>query len=241
MEQKLQYIVDKIGELNIQITEKQAEQFFRYYELLVEWNGFMNLTGITDFEEVVCKHFVDSLSIVKVKNMNEVDNLIDVGTGAGFPGIPLAIMNDSLKITLVDSLNKRINFLNEVCSKIKLKNTKAIHSRAEEFGQDNNYRESYDIAISRAVSNLTVLAEYLLPLVKVGGKIICMKGPDIEEELKQAKSAIDILGGKFERCDNFCLPKSDISRNIIIINKIKETPKKYPRKAGTPVKTPLFL
>ena len=162
-------------------------------------------------------------------------------SGAGFPGIPLAIMNDSLKITLVDSLNKRINFLNEVCSKIKLKNTKAIHSRAEEFGQDNNYRESYDIAISRAVSNLTVLAEYLLPLVKVGGKIICMKGPDIEEELKQAKSAIDILGGKFERCDNFCLPKSDISRNIIIINKIKETPKKYPRKAGTPVKTPLFL
>ena len=207
--------------------------------LLVEWNKKINLTAITEEKDIILKHFVDSLTVLKYIKENK--SIVDVGTGAGFPGIPLAIMNDSLKITLVDSLNKRINFLNEVCSKIKLKNTKAIHSRAEEFGQDNNYRESYDIAISRAVSNLTVLAEYLLPLVKVGGKIICMKGPDIEEELKQAKSAIDILGGKFERCDNFCLPKSDISRNIIIINKIKETPKKYPRKAGTPVKTPLFL
>lgn len=150
-------------------------------------------------------------------------------------------MNDSLKITLVDSLNKRINFLNEVCNKINLKNTKTIHARAEEFGQNKVQRESYDVSISRAVANLTVLAEYLLPLVKVGGKIICMKGPDIEEELKQALPAIDLLGGKFEKCDNFYLSNSNISRNIIIIKKIKETPKKYPRKAGTPAKTPLFL
>lgn len=222
-----------------EIDDNKIQKFYDYINLLVEWNKKINLTAITEEKDIILKHFVDSLTVLKYIKENK--SIVDVGTGAGFPGIPLAIMNDSLKITLVDSLNKRINFLNEVCSKIKLKNTKAIHSRAEEFGQDNNYRESYDIAISRAVSNLTVLAEYLLPLVKVGGKIICMKGPDIEEELKQAKSAIDILGGKFERCDNFCLPKSDISRNIIIINKIKETPKKYPRKAGTPVKTPLFL
>lgn len=222
-----------------EIDDNKIQKFYDYMNLLVEWNKKINLTAITEEKDIILKHFVDSLTVLKYIKENK--SIVDVGTGAGFPGIPLAIMNDSLKITLVDSLNKRINFLNEVCSKIKLKNTKAIHSRAEEFGQDNNYRESYDIAISRAVSNLTVLAEYLLPLVKVGGKIICMKGPDIEEELKQAKSAIDILGGKFERCDNFCLPKSDISRNIIIINKIKETPKKYPRKAGTPAKTPLFL
>lgn len=222
-----------------EIDDNKIQKFYDYMNLLVEWNKKINLTAITEEKDIILKHFVDSLTVLKYIKENK--SIVDVGTGAGFPGIPLAIMNDSLKITLVDSLNKRINFLNEVCSKIKLKNTKAIHSRVEEFGQDNNYRESYDIAISRAVSNLTVLAEYLLPLVKVGGKIICMKGPDIEEELKQAKSAIDILGGKFERCDNFCLPKSDISRNIIIINKIKETPKKYPRKAGTPVKTPLFL
>ena len=222
-----------------EIDDNKIQKFYDYMNLLVEWNKKINLTAITEEKDIILKHFVDSLTVLKYIKDNK--NIVDVGTGAGFPGISLAIMNDSLKITLVDSLNKRINFLNEVCSKIKLKNTKAIHSRAEELGRDNNYRESYDIAISRAVSNLTVLAEYLLPLVKVGGKIICMKGPDIEEELKQAKSAIDILGGKFERCDNFCLPKSDISRNIIIINKIKETPKKYPRKAGTPVKTPLFL
>lgn len=222
-----------------EIDDNKIQKFYDYMNLLVEWNKKINLTAITEEKDIILKHFVDSLTVLKYIKENK--SIVDVGTGAGFPGIPLAIMNDSLKITLVDSLNKRINFLNEVCSKIKLKNTKAIHARAEEFGQDNNYRESYDVAISRAVANLTVLAEYLLPLVKVGGKIICMKGPDIEEELKQAKSAIDILGGKFERCDNFCLPKSDISRNIIIINKIKETPKKYPRKAGTPVKTPLFL
>lgn len=222
-----------------EIDDNKIQKFYDYMNLLVEWNKKINLTAITEEKDIILKHFVDSLTVLKYIKENK--SIVDVGTGAGFPGIPLAIMNDSLKITLVDSLNKRINFLNEVCNKINLKNIKAIHARAEEFGQDNNYRESYDIAISRAVANLTVLAEYLLPLVKVGGKIICMKGPDIEEELKQAKSAIDILGGKFERCDNFCLPKSDISRNIIIINKIKETPKKYPRKAGTPAKTPLFL
>lgn len=222
-----------------EIDDNKIQKFYDYMNLLVEWNKKINLTAITEEKDIILKHFVDSLTVLNYIKENK--SIVDVGTGAGFPGIPLAIMNDSLKITLVDSLNKRINFLNEVCNKINLENIKAIHARAEEFGQDNNYRESYDVAISRAVANLTVLAEYLLPLVKVGGKIICMKGPDIEEELKQAKSAIDILGGKFERCDNFCLPKSDISRNIIIINKIKETPKKYPRKAGTPAKTPLFL
>ena len=239
MEQKLQYIVDKIGELNIQINEKQAEQFFRYYELLVEWNGFMNLTGITDFEEVVCKHFVDSLSIISTKDMSTVDNLIDIGTGAGFPGIPLKIVRPDLKITLVDSLNKRINFLNEVITRLNLKEISTVHSRIEDFGKNKEYREKFDFVTARAVAHLSVLSEYLLPISKVGGKCICMKGSNVEEELDTGKNAIKILGGKINCIDQFELPESDISRNIIVLDKIKNTSAKFPRKAGIPSKEPL--
>ena len=239
MEQKLQYIVDKIGELNIQINEKQAEQFFRYYELLVEWNGFMNLTGITDFEEVVCKHFVDSLSIVKVKNMNDVDNLIDVGTGAGFPGLPLKIVFPHLKVTLLDSLNKRIDFLNAVIEKTGLTGIETIHGRAEDFAKPGLKREIYDLCVSRAVANLATLSEYCLPYVKIGGEFIPYKSGEVADELQDAKSAVFLLGGKVESCENFDLPGSDIHRSLVRIKKVGGCPKKYPRKAGMPSKVPL--
>ena len=239
MEQKLQYIVDKIGELNIQINEKQAEQFFRYYELLVEWNGFMNLTGITDFEEVVCKHFVDSLSIVKVKNMNDVDNLIDVGTGAGFPGLPLKIVFPHLKVTLLDSLNKRIDFLNAVIEKTGLTGIETIHGRAEDFAKPGLKREIYDLCVSRAVANLATLSEYCLPYVKSGGEFIPYKSGEVADELQDAKSAVFLLGGKVESCENFDLPGSDIHRSLVRIKKVGGCPKKYPRKAGMPSKVPL--
>ena len=232
---------DKLKEISKQIdinlNEKQLEQFKKYMDLLLEWNEKINLTAITEEDEVILKHFVDSMTVLKY-----IDNgasIVDVGTGAGFPGIPVSIAKDSVNVILVDSLNKRINFLQEVISQIDLKNIKAIHSRAEEFGQNKEHREKYDISVSRAVANLSVLVEYLLPLVKVGGKCICMKGSEVEEEITNAKFAIKELGGKIEFVDEFCLPGTDIKRNIIVIRKEKETPKKYPRKSGTPSKQPL--
>ena len=197
----------------------------------------MNLTAITEPNEIILKHFIDSLTI-----LNEINNnskVVDVGTGAGFPGIPLSIANESLKITLVDSLNKRLIFLQEVIDKLELKNIEIVHSRAEDFGQNKKYRESFDIATSRAVANLSTLSEYLIPLVKINGKCICMKASDVEEEINQAKNAINVLGGTIEKIEEFKLPESDIGRTIIIINKQKQTPNKYPRKAGTPSKEPI--
>ena len=226
--------VDKLG---ITLSEIQLKQFYNYMNLLIEWNKKINLTAITEPNEIILKHFVDSLTISKY--ISDGTRVVDVGTGAGFPGIPLKIYRQDIEITLLDSLQKRINFLDEVIRELNLEKIETVHSRVEDFGKDKKYREKFDIATSRAVANLATLSEYLLPLVKVGGKAISMKGSLIEEELELSKNAIKILGGKVEKVDEFNLPNSDISRNIILINKIKETPNKYPRKAGEPSKKPL--
>ena len=224
-------------EISIEFSNIQIEKFYKYMNLLIEWNEKINLTAITEPKEIIIKHFIDSLTVLKdIKGKN---TLVDVGTGAGFPGIPLKIMDEEIKITLLDSLNKRINFLNEVINQLDLKNVETIHSRVEEAGKNKKYRESFDIATARAVANLSTLSEYMLPLVKVGGKSICMKGSEVSEELKNSKKAISILGGEIESIDNFKLPKSDMMRNIVIIKKVKNTPSKYPRKAGTPSKEPI--
>ena len=226
-----------LKEINIVLNEEQIEQFYKYMKLLIEWNEKINLTAITKPEEIILKHFVDSLTIAKYIKSEET--LIDMGTGAGFPGIPLKIYKKDLKITLVDSLNKRIKFLNEVIEQLNLEKIETIHARAEEFGKNKKYREKFDISTSRAVANLSTLSEYLIPLVRVNGKVISMKGQEIEEEVKRAQKAIQILGGKIVKQESFNLPKSDNKRNIIIIEKIKSTPAKYPRKPGTPAKEPI--
>ena len=223
-------------QIEIELTKKQIEKFYNYMNLLLEWNEKINLTAIIEPKEVILKHFVDSLTIAKYIKENE--KLIDVGTGAGFPGIPLSIVKENTDIVLLDSLNKRINFLEEIKQNLKLKNITTIHGRAEEFGKNKKEREIYDIATSRAVAPLNILLEYLLPLVKVGGKAICMKGSNIEE-IENAKNALEILGGKIEKIEEITLPNSDIKRNIIIVKKVNKTPAKYPRKAGTPSKEPL--
>ena len=224
-------------EIQIKFTEEQLQKFYEYMNRLIEWNKKINLTAIIEPKEIILKHFIDSLTILKYVNDNE--KMLDVGTGAGFPGIPIKIMNENIEITLLDSLNKRINFLNEVINKLKLKNISAIHSRIEDYGKNNKYREKYDIVTSRAVANLATLSEYMLPMLKIKGKSICMKGSDIKEEVKNSKRAIDILGGEIVNIEELVLPKSDNRRNLIIIEKKKNTPLKYPRKAGIPSKEPL--
>ena len=230
-------ITDLLKEIDVQINDDEINKFYKYMSLLLEWNEKINLTAITEQDEIILKHFVDC--ITSMKYLNEKESVIDVGTGAGFPGIPLAIMKTQNNFTLVDSLNKRINFLNDVKEKINLKNVQTIHARAEDFGQDKKYRENFDVAVSRAVANLSTLSEYLIPLVKVGGKVICMKGSSIEEEVKDAEYAIKELGGRITSIEKFNLPGTDMGRNIIIIEKVKQTPSKYPRKAGMPAKQPL--
>lgn len=223
-------------QINIELTEEQIEKYYKYMQLLLEWNEKINLTAIIEPKEIILKHFIDSLTIEKYIKENE--KLIDVGTGAGFPGIPIAIIKENSNIVLLDSLNKRINFLEEVKKELKLENIKTIHGRAEEFGKNKKERETYNIATSRAVAPLNILLEYLLPLVKVGGRAICMKGSNIEE-IENAKNALKILGGEIEKIEEIILPNSDIKRNIIIVKKIKNTPSKYPRKPGTPSKEPI--
>ena len=226
----------KAKQIEIELTKEQIEKYYNYMDLLLEWNGKINLTAIIDPKEIILKHFVDSLTIAKY--IKDDEKLIDVGTGAGFPGIPLSIVKENTDIVLLDSLNKRINFLQEVKENLKLENITTIHGRAEEFGKNKKERETYDIATSRAVAPLNILLEYLLPLVKVGGRAICMKGSNIEE-VENAKNALEILGGKIEKIEEITLPNSDIKRNIIIVEKVKNTPLKYPRKPGTPSKEPI--
>lgn len=223
------------------LSEEKYNKFQKYMNLLIERNKNINLTAITDKDEIVLKHFVDSLTISKYI----VDNskIIDVGTGAGFPGIPLKIYNESLDITLLDSLNKRINFLNDVIEMLNLNKIRAVHSRAEDAAKNPDYRERFDIATSRAVANLSTLVEYLLPFVRVNGICICMKGPNVDEELSRAKKAIEVLGGRIEQVDNLKLAaddaENDLERNIIIIRKVRKCSNKYPRKAGMPSKEPI--
>lgn len=233
-------LFDEISKLNISLSEYQAEQFICYFDLLIQWNKVMNLTGITEYKEVVQKHFIDSLSIVKAfdqEYFHEGTSMIDIGTGAGFPGIPLKIAFPNLKITLLDSLNKRINFLNEVISSLSLDNIEAVHGRAEDFSKQPEYREKFNFAVSRAVSNLSTLSEYCLPFVKVDGYFISYKSEKADEELKMADNAIVTLGGKFEDKKDFDLYGN--FRNLIIIKKVNSTPSKFPRKPGLALKKPL--
>lgn len=221
------------------LSEIQVQQFIRYYEILVEWNSFMNLTGITEFEEVVQKHFVDSLALCQAIDLGQVKTLIDIGTGAGFPGIPLKIAYPHLQVTLLDSLQKRIKFLDEVIGQLELDDIETIHGRAEDYAKPSMKREKYDVCVSRAVANLSSLSEYCLPYVKVGGYFIPYKSGKVEEELEESKKAVFLLGGKLEKEVKFCLPDSDISRSLIRIKKISATPKKYPRKSGLATKEPI--
>lgn len=234
-----EYLKHAMAELEISLSEKQIAQFIKYYELLVEWNKVMNLTGITEWEEVVQKHFVDSLSLVYAQDVMDVKKVLDVGTGAGFPGIPLKIAFPHLEIVLLDSLNKRIKFLNEVITSLGLTGIKAIHGRAEEFAKKKEYREMFDLVVSRAVANLSTLSEYCIPFVEIGGSFVSYKSGQVQEELEKADRAIEILGGCLEDVEEFCLPQSEISRSLVVIVKEENTNKKYPRMGGKPAKEPL--
>ncbi len=230
-------MINNLKELNIELTDFQLKQFYEYMNILIKWNKVMNLTRITEPKEIIIKHFIDSLTILD--NINENSSVIDVGTGAGFPGIPIKIAFPDTKIILLDSLNKRIKFLNEVIEKLQLKDINTIHGRAEDYGKEKNHREKYDIAVARAVAPLNVLLEYLMPFIKIGGKCICMKGLNSEGEILESKNAIKILGGESIKTKDFYIPNTDIKRRIILVDKIKQTNIKYPRKAGTPSKEPL--
>lgn len=242
---KLDIFLEDLNQFDIFLNEDQLVQFIQYYELLIEWNSFMNLTAITEYEEVLKKHFVDSLSIVKILTKEKLSNsisVIDIGTGAGFPGIPLKIAFPNLRITLLDSLQKRVNFLQTVIDELSLSGIDVIHGRAEEYAAagKGKYREQYDLCVSRAVANLSTLSEYCLPYVKTGGAFIPYKSGKIEDEYTQAKEAIKLLGGKKEKQASFTIPGTDISRTLLFIGKVNKTPAKYPRKAGLPSKDPLF-
>lgn len=240
-----QIFVDKmtagLEEVGISLSDHQMDQFYQYYELLIEWNKVMNLTAITELDEVVSKHFVDSLTLIRaVSDINEIKGrVIDVGTGAGFPGIPLKIAFPNLKITLLDSLNKRIKFLNEVIGQLALDEVMTIHGRAEDFGRNPGYREQYDYCVSRAVANAATLSEYCLPFVKVGGCFIPYKSGKIDEELETGAKAIRMLGGEIEQVVRFQLESVDADRALVVIRKKEKTAKKFPRKAGVPSKEPI--
>ena len=238
MSRDYSYLKNTIIDWNINLDDNQINQLDLFYEMLVEKNKVMNLTAITEFDEVIVKHFADSLSIGKVMPSN-INTVCDLGTGAGFPGIPMAIAYPNIQFTLIDSLNKRIKFLQEVVDALGIKNVTLVHARAEEAGRNKLYREKFDLVVSRAVANISTLSEYCLPLVKLNGYFISFKSGDIKEEVSLSGNAIQKLGGSMEEPIYFSLPDTDISRSFIIIDKKKSTPKAYPRKAGTPSKEPL--
>ena len=237
MEYNLEKFHQGLADLGVTLSDEQIEQFLRYYEMLVEKNKVMNLTAITEFDEVIEKHFLDSISLCKVIDFEQKIKILDMGTGAGFPGIPLKIAFPKAEIVLADSLNKRILFLDEVIDALKLEKITTIHARAEELGRNKEYREQFDLCVSRAVANLSTLSEYCIPFVKVNGKFISYKSGEIEEEVNNAKHSISVLGGKVADVHKFDLYEQ--KRSFVIINKVKQTPKAYPRKAGTPTQMPL--
>lgn len=232
-----QKMINTCKKIQINLCDDEVKYFFDYMNLIIEKNNVINLTSIIEPDEIILKHFIDSLTVSKYIKNNE--KIIDVGTGAGFPGIPLKIEKKNREIMLLDSLNKRINFLEEVIKKLQLKNIYAEHARAEDAGKNIKYREKFDIAISRAVAPLNILVEYLIPFVKIGGKCICMKGNYNKEEINEAENAIKILGAEISKVEKIVLPDSNYNRTIIIIEKKEKTKEKYPRKAGEPKKHPL--
>ncbi len=223
----------------LSLSEEQKSQFITYYEMLIEKNKVMNLTAITDFDEVVMKHFLDSIAICQVVSFQNRTNVLDLGTGAGFPGIPLKIVFPQLEITLMDSLNKRVLFLRDVIDELGLTGIEAVHGRAEEAGRNQTYRESYDLCVSRAVANIATLSEYCLPFVRVGGRFVSYKSSTVDEEVEEGKKSIELMGGHISQVYKFALPDTDLQRSFVVISKEKKTPKKYPRKAGTPSKDPI--
>ena len=237
-ENYLNMLIQGSKTVGAQINHEKCQQFLKYEELLLEWNQKINLTAITDEEGIVIKHFIDSLSVNGLVT-NGVRSLIDVGTGAGFPGIPLKIVREDLSVTLLDSLDKRVKFLNEVISQLTLKDIRAIHGRAEDFGILPEFREKFDYAVARAVADLSVLCEYCLPFVKVGGTFIAMKGPLVEEEYEESRKAILLLGGELAKTEKIFLPYSNHERTVIVIRKYRHTPPGYPRKSGKPTKSPI--
>lgn len=239
MKYDTQILNEGCRQLGIFLTEEQTEQFMLYYEKLIEVNRVMNLTAITEFEDVMRKHFLDSLTLVKAMDMKNVKRVLDLGTGAGFPGIPLKIAFPDTEFVLLDSLNKRVKFLHDIIELCRLKKIRAVHGRAEELAGKKEYRESFDLCVSRAVANLSSLSEYCLPYVEKGGLFVSYKSGNIQEELEAAGYAIQILGGRIKDTVKFKLPGSDMDRSLVVIEKIKETPARYPRRAGIPSREPL--
>lgn len=237
MKEKISYMSDKFEQAGFTFSDLQKRQFYTFYNMLIDKNKVMNLTGITEFTEVVEKHFLDSIYLNHVTDLDQPVKIIDLGTGAGFPGIPLKIAFPEIEITLVDSLNKRIHFIEEVIEELGLTSIYAVHARAEELARNSEYREKFDLCISRAVANLSTLEEYCLPFVHIGGKFISYKSGEIEEEVQESKKACFLLGGKLKEVYKFDL--EDSKRSFVVVEKVKTTPKTYPRKAGTPSKMPL--